>query len=229
MSVSIDDLYFALYADLDNDGVAEALRYSSTTRVPDISDTGSGRMLPLARVATMDGGAVILQGGRSGYADQRAPGSLSLSWPIADDDLLLAAEEEFMRGRLVKICLDHRWRQLRVTSSGTANLTVTVAAGYLLSGNDTYYLRVDTALVCGASDTVVYATPSDGLLTIDSGTSVPTGSVALATITVAGSIVTVATSPSGVANARQGYLTEYTPTQAGANYTALSMVLQEVY
>lgn len=221
---------FQWISDTDGDGVVsdESARYETTFWLPEVSPPDGGRQQTLATLPTLDGEALVLCQGRAGAADGRAPGRFTLKWEIADADLLRLAEEDYAKGRLVQVRLDHRWRQLEVVSAGTADRKVTVAAGYLLDHGDTCWLAADAVHACGATHTVVYATPAAGAVTIASGASVPTGSVALATISIAGDIVTVLTSPSGVANARQGYITAFETTPMGAGLSGLSLTMQEV-
>lgn len=230
MSINSDLLTFVWSTDLNDDGVVDTDRYTTTTarNVPDIAEETGMRARPFARVQTLNGGAVLLQGGRSGYADQRSPGQIELSWRAADLTLLRILEEDYAAGRKVSVRLDHRWRQLLVTSSGAADLGVVVSPGYLRYNGDTYWLRASTAHTCGGSATVVYATPSAGLISLGSNTSVPAGSTQLAAITIAGNVVTVVTSPSGVANARTGYVTSLHIEPAGDNQTSASVTIMEV-
>jgi len=220
---------FDWISDTDDDGDLsdESSRYSTTYWLPDLEEPGGGRKLRAATLPTLDGEALVLSQGRSGYADGRAPGQFMLKFEVADPDFLRLAAEDYMRGRLVQVRLDHRWRQLEVTSSGLADLKVTASAGYLLDGGDTYWLAADYEHTCGATHTFVYATLASGVATIASGTSVPGGAVQLATITIAGDIVTVTSDPSGYHNARQGYITDFQETQNGP-LTGLEMTIQEV-
>ena len=224
------DTLFHYTADLDGDGelTDETVRYQTTYWLPDLDGPDGGRKARSTTIPTLDGEVMVLTQGRAGKADGRAPGAFTLKWEIADPDFLRLSEEDYAKGRLVQVRLDHRWRQCQVTSSGAADRTVTVAAGYLLSGGDTYWLAADAAHVCGASDSYVYATLAAGVATVASGTSVPAGAVQLATITIAANVVTVTADPSGAANARQGYIAAWTPTQAPAGMSGLEMTVQEV-
>lgn len=229
MSVRADECYFSWTADLNGDGVPETVRYATTTRLPDIDQPDGGRRARLATVATLDGGVTVMRVLRPSYVDQRSPGVMVLSWAVADDALLRAADEAYATKHAVSLRLDHRWRQLRVTSSGITNRTVTVEAGYLLADRgDVSWLRDDASYVCNALHTVLYVTPANGLLVVGSGTSLPTGATELCAISVVGNIVQVPT-VTGVENARTGIVTECQQSQSGSNYTGLSVTLQEVW
>jgi len=153
---------------------------------------------------------------------------VTLKWEIADPDFLRLSEEDYARGRLVQVRLDHRRRACEVTSSGLADLTVTVAAGRIDDGGDSYWLDEDTDLTCENSDTRVYAELADGAVTPGSGTSVPDGAVLLADIAIDGNVVTVTSHPSGNPNAIQGYIVpgSWKTAQKG-QHTGLELAIQQ--
>jgi len=228
----MQDYYFGWYSDLNNDGVPETLRYSTATALPDLPDgPDGGRVLRVETEDLLSGDVLVLTQLRSGKYDHRQPGRFRLAWEAVPATLAGFArlcEEDWAKARVVSVRLDHRWRQLRVTSSGLADRTVTVAAGYLLGTDDTAWLAADATHVCGATHTYVYVTPASGLLTVASGTSVPGGSTQLAAITIAGDVVTVVTSPSGAANARKCRVLERPVRQGPVGLDGLELVLQEV-
>jgi len=201
-------------------------RYRHTTWVPDIAQPDGGRAVRHSAVPLLDGSTLVLIGGRAGHTDQRSPGVIELSFALADPDFLAVAEEDYARGRTVQVRLDHRWRQLAVTSSGAADRKVLIAAGYLLSGGDTYWLGTAAEVTCAAEDTVVYVIPAAGALTADSGTSLAEGAVQVAAISIAGDVVTVTSDPSGVANARTGVVVGWETRQNGP-MTGLTLKMQE--
>jgi hypothetical protein len=222
----VQDYLFSWTADLDADGVPETLRYSSALYLPEPPEEEPE--VPSQVVPTLDGGTVIQRVARS-TADQRRPRQFTLEFQVCEDSFLRLAEEDYARGRRVSIRLDHRWRQLRVTSSGAADSKLTVAAGFLEhSDGDTYWLSADAEVTAGASDVKAYVTPSAGALTADTGETVPEGSVEIATISVAASLVTVATNPSGVANARTCAILAFRRVPYGGGHDGCRIVLQEV-
>jgi len=225
------DALFEYIADTDDDGDVsdESARYSSTYWLPNLPDGPDGGRQRLGSVLpTLDGGVKILSQNRAGYTDGRAPGQFTLEWDIADPAFILLARQDMARGRLVQVRLDHRWRQCEVTSSGAADLKCTVAAGEIDDSGDSYWCPA-TVVTCGASDVYVYATLANGVATPDSGTSVPAGAKELATITIAGSLVTVTANPSGAANARKGYILpgSWEAKQKGP-FTGLKFTVQEI-
>lgn len=204
-------------------------RYATRCWLPDVDPPDGGRTMAQQVVPTLDGEAITIAQGRDGMADQRMPGRFTLSWNEMSDPLFRSiAEEDFARGRQVSVRFDSRWRQLEVTSSGASDRKVTVARGYLNhTDGDTYWLTADTVVTCAISDTLIYATPSAGALTIGHGVAVPAGSVKLADITVAANVVAVQV-PSGVPNARTCNILECEQRQNPGGQTALRIVLQEV-
>lgn len=222
---------FEWISDTDGDGVLsdELARYSTAIWLPNQEQPDGGRQVAGGTVSTLDGGVLVLVQTRAGYADRRLPGSFTLRWDIADPEFIRLAREDYAKGRLVQVRLDWRWRQCEVTSSGAADRKVTVAAGEIDADGDSYWLASDTVVTCGASDTKVYAALADGVATPGSGTSVPAGAVLLANISIAGSVVTVTSSPSGVANARQGYIVPGSwRTRQNGPHTGLEFTVQEV-
>lgn len=199
------DDYFGWTTDTNGDGTPETLRYSTTDWLPTLDSLDGGRVVGVETLYTLNGGILTLTRTRPSRYDHTAPGRFALVWgqqnPV-DPAFLPILEEDYSRNRLVSVRLDYHWRQLRVTSSGLADRKVTVEAGYLRATTGRSWLSADAEHTCGASDTYVYVTSSSGTLTVASGTSVPGGATQLAAITIAGDIVRVTTSPSGVANAR---------------------------
>ncbi len=226
------ELLFVWTVDVDGDGTAEVERYRSTLWVPNVEPPDGGRAVRTKRVETLDGGARVLATARADRADQRAPGSLTLSWEVADPDFLRIAEEDYARGRLVSVRLDHRWRRLQVTSSGRPDRTALVAPGYWLTGGDTCWPLATTPLahVCAATSTQLYAVSTEpGLFTLgDTADALPVGAASLAEIAVVDDVLLVTAAETGVANARTGRMTAFTPTQLPGGLTGLSLTLQEV-
>lgn len=224
------DWLFEWVSDVDGDGTPEAVRYSETVVLPNIDRPDGGRDLRTQANATLDGGVMVVTAGRADKADQLAPGRFTLAWGVApDEDLLAVVTEDYARGRLVTVCMDHRWRALRVASSGAADLKVTVESGPLsTTDGDTAWLSTATEHTCTAGDTVVYAIATAGAVTLGSGTSVPAGDYLLANITIVDDLVTVTSDPSGVANARTCRILAVRPKQAGHGLTGLEIELQEV-
>lgn len=230
------DILFEWISDTDGDGDLsdESARYTSPENGapywgPNLDNPDGGRQVAGAVVPTLAGGAVVLRQHRAGYADARGPGVLTLTWDIADPDFIRLSREDYAKGRLIQVRLDHRWRQCEVTSSGAADRKVTVAAGEINDGGDTYWLAADAVHTCSASDTKVYAALADGVATVASGESVPADAVLLSDISIAGDIVSVDSDPSGVANAFVGYIRPggWKTTQNG-DMTGLEIALQEV-
>lgn len=222
-------LYFAYYADDDDDGEVETTtpRYSGI-RTPLVSDLGGNRTLRTSRVQTLNGEAFLLMQGRPGMHDQREAGQFSLSWKDADPVLANILEHDFAAGRLVRVHVEPRWRYFEVTSSGKADRKVTVAPGHLYDGGDTYWLDAATAFTCEPSDTKLYVTPAAaGTLSIGGDTSVPSGSYQIATISIAGSIVTVA-SLSGLSLGKYGVITEMQRTPLTDGGEGLTVVITEI-
>lgn len=219
---------FAWTVDSDGDGIPDVERYRSSLWLPDVDPPDGGRSLRVQSVETLAGEIVTQRLTRSGASDHRLPGKFTLSWEVCDPTFLLMAEEDYAKGRIASVRLDHRWRQLRVTSSGAADRVVNVAPGYWLGATDTAWYIVAEPHTCAADHTRVYATASAGAITIGSGTSVPSGGVLLAEISISGDVVTVLTDPSGVANARTCRVMEFKPRQVGGGHTGLELVLQEV-
>lgn len=225
------DLLFQWISDTDDDGDLsdEAARYATAFWVPNIDEPEGGRQRSGGAVPTLAGGVVVLSQNRAGYADGRGPGRFTLKWGWADPDFIRLSAEDYARHRLVEVRLDHLWRQCEVTSSGLSDRKATVAAGYIDDGGDSYWLAADTAVVCGGSDTFIYATLADGVATPDSGTEVPAGAKQLAAITIADDIVTVTSDPSGAANARRGYITPGgRKTMPEGPHMGLELTIQEV-
>jgi len=227
----MQDWLFSWTSDTNGDGTPETERYSSAVYLPNIEPADGGRRVDVSAPKTLDGGVIFIARTRAGKYDHRSPGRFRLSWqaPGVPASLVAAAEEDNAKARLVSIRLDHRWRQCRVTSSGVADLKATVASGWVDFATETAWLTADYLHTCGsATHTKIYATNSSGAVTVASGTSVPAGSVLLANITIAGSIVTVTSDPSGAANARVCGILDVRRQQAGDTLDSLEIELQEI-
>lgn len=227
------------YADTDGDGAVETTpRYSSRVCIPREIKPIDGRKRRVNVHPTLDGGVMVLAHGRAGVTDQRAPGAFVLTWEHVPDTFRHLVEADYAAGRLVSLRLDHRWRQLEVFSSGLADRTVTVLAGYVMSGGDTYWLAADTEIICAADHIVVYAVLADGIVTVDSGIDgsgeesgdlVPVGAMTLAEISITDDLVTVISDPSGVDNRRTGEITDLDILPAPGGGVGMTLTLQEVW
>jgi len=225
------DLLFNWISDSDDDGDLsdETTRYETEYWLPNLpEDTDGGRQVLGSVLPVLSGGVKVLSQARAGRADARAPGRWVLKWEIADPVFIALSREDYARRRLVRFRLDHRLRQCEVTGSGLADLKVTVAAGWIDDGGDTYWLAAAAEVTCEPGDAYVYASLADGAATMDSGASVPAGAVELAAISIDGNTVSVA-QPSGAANAVTGYIAPggWKTTQNGP-HTGLELTVQEV-
>lgn len=218
--------------------VNNTTRYSTALWLPELSDADAGRRPMVAEIPLLSGGVAVLRQGRAGRADTRMPGRFTLTWEIADPAFLRVAREDAAMGATVTVALDHRWRQLQVASSGQADRTVLIDAGWARINGDTGWLQPDTgedtyALTVGDTHTIVYVTAAGGLLTAASGETLPEGAIQLAAMTVSNAEVSISTSPSGVSNAITAAIVEYTETPAGGGaagqpLTRLEIVLREI-
>jgi hypothetical protein len=222
----MQDYLFAWYSDANSDGIPETLRYSTNSWLPNLDKDDCGRTAVVNVLQAINLDPIVIQLGRPGKYDSRQLGQFELNWEIADSDLIPFVNYDYSRQNVIGIRLDHRWRQLRVTSNATNQ--VTVAKGYYHYNNDVYYLLADANITL-TNETKVYATPSTGLVTVGATAStIPEGSVLLSNISIASGVVSILSSPSGVANMRTcKILSVDTPTIGGGN-TALTVRLQEV-
>lgn len=226
----IKNPWFIWTSDRDDDGTPETVAYQSRIFLPTIDPIDGGGKIPTKRFEGLNRNIIRLVNRRSGYIDQRSPGNFTLNWSEVPRDLVNAVEEDYARQRIVEIRADQRWRQLLLASSGLPNRQVSVDGGYLRYNGDTFFLRGTTTYTCGATDTLIYVTPSTttGLLTLGSGTEVPGGSTKLTDLTIAGDVVTITSEYPGVFNARRGYVSEFKMTKASGPYVSLNVTIDEV-
>ena len=224
----MQDWLFSWTVDANGDGVPETERYSSTIYLPDLDEADGSRRVAVLPVNTLDGGVMAIALTRAGKYDHRSPGRFRLSWrpPGVPAGFAQIARQDYAMRRRVSVRLDHRWRACRVTSSGVADLKVTVAAGEVDFLTESGWLAAAYEHTCGASHTKVYATNSSGAAGIASGTSVPAGSVLLSNITIAASVVTG--DPSGAANARTCEILDVRREPVGDTLDSLEIDLQEI-
>lgn len=167
--------------DMNDDGVPDTTRYSDTIFCPDLNDELKGRAVDITKFKAINGETILIANARPDKVDQRLAGSIVLFFDVMDSALKIIVEEDYAKGRMVGIRLDHRWRQLEVIDTGTNK--VTIAAGYIEYDADTFWLNSSTEITVDVGDTKVYATPqTDGTIICDSSTVVPTGSVELASL-----------------------------------------------
>lgn len=220
------NFYFGWYSDANKDGVPEELRYSTSTWFPNLNDDNCGRTAVINSLRSLSGDNLLIQLARVGKVDKRIFGRFELMWEIVDEDLLSYVNYDLATSTIVGVRLDHLWRQLWVSQNATGY--VTVDKGYVLANNDMYFLLSDSTISIANSDTKVYATPdANGLLTIDSGTSVPTGSFLLTTMTVSSGVATLP-ALTGVANMRTCKIMSIDSSEKEGRTRDLKITLQEI-
>lgn len=203
--------------------------YTSSTYLPTINPPDVDRVQKYNIFESVSGEKLIYGLLRPNKFDQRLPSTFTLSWEVAPLSLKNVLQKANANLATLKFRYDARWQQLECTVTG--DRTVLINSGYYLKSGDMFWLLADYTLTVETNDTKIYITTdaSTGLITVDSGTSVPEGATEIATITATtGNPVVITSSTTGVTNIRSGKIVELKTTAKEAALVSIEVTVVEV-